>query len=230
MWGVLQMNSMKLPKVILFDLDGVILDTETVYLELLTNYNKKINMPITKKFYINHFLGMTKNDINNYYKEKYNDKYNPNKYWDELNKYRKEYLLKNQIKIKKGFLDLKEYLKENNISIGIVSSNSLELILELFNNTKLNIKDFDLIVTRDDVLKTKPNPDLYLKAIKQFGFDNYEYIAIEDSNVGIISALKANIRVISVEDLDIIKPELKKKCFKCIKSLYEVIDILKEMK
>ena len=60
MWGVLQMNSTKLPKIILFDLDGVILDTESIYLELMVEYNKNVNMPITREFYINNFLGRTK--------------------------------------------------------------------------------------------------------------------------------------------------------------------------
>ena len=230
MWGVLQMSFMKLPKVILFDLDGVILDTETVYLELLTNYSNRIGMPIAKELYINNFLGMTRRDIDNYYKEKYKDKYDSEKYWNELNKYRKEYLLNNKIRIKNGFLDLKEYLNENNFYTGIVTSNSLEQTKELFNNTKLNLKDFDSIITRDDVLNTKPNPELYLKAIEKFGFNEYDYLTIEDSNVGITSALRANINVINVEDLDIIKPELKEKCLKRVKSLYEVKDYLKEMK
>ena len=60
MWGVLQMSFMKLPKIILFDLDGVILDTESIYLKLMMEYNKKVNLPITKEFYINNFLGRTK--------------------------------------------------------------------------------------------------------------------------------------------------------------------------
>ena len=73
MWGVLQMNSTKLPKIILFDLDGVILDTESIYLELMVEYNKNVNMPITRKFYINNFLGRTKKDINSYYEKKYKE-------------------------------------------------------------------------------------------------------------------------------------------------------------
>ena len=91
MWGVLQMNSTKLPKIILFDLDGVILDTESIYLELMVEYNKNVNMPITRKFYINNFLGRTKKDINSYYEKKYKEMFDSKHYWDGLTKYRDDY-------------------------------------------------------------------------------------------------------------------------------------------
>ena len=62
-WGAQQMNFMKLNKIILFDLDGVILNTEAIYLKLMLEYNKKINIPITKKYYIKNLLGKTKKEI-----------------------------------------------------------------------------------------------------------------------------------------------------------------------
>lgn len=74
MWGVLQMSFMKLPKIILFDLDGVILDTESIYLKLMMEYNKKVNLPITKEFYINNFLGRTKKEINDCYEKEFKEK------------------------------------------------------------------------------------------------------------------------------------------------------------
>lgn len=189
MWGVLQMSFMKLPKIILFDLDGVILDTESIYLKLMMEYNKKINLPITKEFYINNFLGRTKKEINDCYEKKFKEKFDSDKYWNGIIKYRDNYLLHNEIKIKKEFLNLKKYLKANNFLFGIVTSNSKELTTKLLKKTRLQINDFEFIVTRDDVLYTKPKPDLYLKAVDYYKTDKDNFIAIEDSNVGIQSAL-----------------------------------------
>jgi len=230
MWGVLQMSFMKLPKIILFDLDGVILDTESIYLKLMMEYNKKINLPITKEFYINNFLGRTKKEINDCYEKKFKENFDSDKYWNGIIKYRDNYLLRNEIKIKKDFLNLKKYLKANNFLFGIVTSNSKELTTKLLKKTRLQINDFEFIVTRDDVLYTKPKPDLYLKAVDYYKTDKDNFIAIEDSNVGIQSALNANIRVINLKDIDIIKPDLKRKCLKCVESLNEVIDVLEEMR
>ena len=68
------------------------------------------------------------------------------------------------------------------------------------------------------------------KAVDYYKTDKDNFIAIEDSNVGIQSALNANIRVINLKDIDIIKPDLKRKCLKCVESLNEVIDVLEEMR
>lgn len=230
MWGVLQMSFMKSPKIILFDLDGVILDTESIYLKLMIEYNKKMNMPITRKFYINNFLGRTKKEISSYYEKKFKKKFNSEQYWNGIIKYRDDYLQHNRIKIKQNFLTLKKYLEDNKYLFGIVTSNSKELTIKLLKDAGLKIDDFDIVVTREDVLSTKPEPDLYLKVINYFKVDEDKFIAIEDSNIGIQAALKANIKVINLEDIDVVKPNLKLKCFKCIKTLNEVINILEEMK
>ena len=230
MWGVLQMNSTKLPKIILFDLDGVILDTESIYLELMVEYNKNVNMPITREFYINNFLGRTKRDINSYYEKNYKEIFDSKQYWNGITKYRDDYFKYNRVKIKEGFLNLKQYLKDKKYLVGIVTSNSRKLTIKLLKAAGLKTGDFDIIITREDVFNTKPFPDLYVKAINYFKVDKENYIAIEDSNVGIQAALNANIKVINLKDIDVVKPNLKHKCFKCIKTLDEVIIILEEMK
>lgn len=229
MWGVLRMSFMNYPKFILFDLDGVILNTESLYLNLMLEYNKKIDLPISKKYYISNLLGKTKNDINYYLRKKFTNKFNAEKYWNGLIKYREEYLEKHSIEVKVGAISLLDYLKENNYSLGIVTSNSIELVRKLLISAGININDFEVIVTREDVNRTKPAPDLYLKAIEYFKINKNDIIAIEDSNVGIRAALDAGIKVINVEDIDIVDEKLKKKCIKVETSLNNIIDFLKEL-
>lgn len=230
MWGVLQMSFMKSPKIILFDLDGVILDTESLYLKLMLEYNEKMNLPITRDYYITNLLGKTKDNITYYLQRKFKNNFNADIYWDGIMKYREEYLEQNDIKLKNDFLRLKNYLKKNNYLFGIVTSNSIELVKKLLIKVGLNINEFEVIVTREDVEKPKPAPDLYLKAIKHFDVDKDYIIAIEDSNIGIQSALSAGINVINLEDIDIIDKDLKNNCMTISKSLDEVIDFLEEMR
>ena len=92
------------------------------------------------------------------------------------------------------------------------------------------IEDFKFIITRENVINPKPASDLYYEAMKKIKNDDHSFIAIEDSNVGIESALGAGIEVIHVEDIDIVDPELKSKCLTSLKSLNDVIKLLKEMK
>lgn len=224
------MSSMKSTKIILFDFDGVILNTEYIYLKIFIEYNKKLGIPISKEIYIDNFLGKTKKEISAYLKNDVVDSFEEKEYWKGLYEYLDKYIRINDIKIQKGFLKLKKYLDKNNYKYAIVSSNSKESIKKLLKKANINIKDFYYILSREDVINTKPNPDLYLKAINYFDNNKEDLIAIEDSNVGIEAALNAGLKVINFKDIDIIKDYLEKKCYAIISSLEEVIDIIKEMK
>ena len=229
MWGVQVMNFMNYPNCILFDLDGVILDTESIYMNLMLNFNKRYNLKISKEYYISNYLGKTQQQINQILLENYLDEEIIKKYWIELLNYRDQYLRKSDIKVKVGFNELLKYLKDNSFVVGIVSSNSLEFIKKLLKKTKIDINQFDVVITREDVSMTKPYPDLYLKALSKLNIKNKKnVIAIEDSNVGIISAFTAGIKVINVCDIDVISDNNKDKCINIVNSLLEIINILEE--
>lgn len=222
------MNSSKLYKCILFDLDGVLLDTENIYMNLMTNYNRTIGIATNKNFYIKNLLGKTKTEINKYYCKHFRKSFNPTSYWDELLKLRHEYIENNQIPIKPGVMELIMYLKDNKYTIGIVTSNSAELTKTLLNNSKIDINLFDIIVSRECVLKAKPSPELYLKAIDILNVRKKNVLAIEDSRVGIKSAIKAGIDVINIEDIDVIPIGIRKKCIFSSKNIKDIMNILSE--
>ena len=84
------MNFMKLPKVVLFDLDGTILDTENLYLNLMLQYNHHKNIFISKKFYIENFLGKSKDAISSIMEKVYNKDRSlddDNSRWDVIRKF-----------------------------------------------------------------------------------------------------------------------------------------------
>lgn len=224
------MNSMNCLKVILFDLDGVILDTESMYMNLMLEFNDSYKIHISKDYYISNFLGKTKNQINDILVGNILEKELVEEYWDGLLKYREDYINENKINIKNGFFDLVDYLKKNNIAIGIVTSNSLQLVKKLLIKAQIDINIFDIIITRDDANATKPYPDLYLIALKKLNINSNQVIAIEDSNVGIISAASAGIRVINVADIDNVTNVNKEKCFAIVQSLDNIINIFEERK
>lgn len=223
------MSFMKSNKIILFDLDGVVLNTEFIYLKLMLKYNENLDMPITKEYYIKNLLGKTKREISYFFSQDFGEKFNYDEYWSRLEIIRNKYLLNNKIDVKKGFLNLKSFLEQNNYKFGIVTSNSKKLTNELLINAGLNPCDFKIIVSRDDVVATKPNPDLYIKAMNHFKEKSERFIAIEDSNVGIQAALNAGIEVVNIEDIDIIELKMKSKCLASFKTLDDVIVLLKEI-
>lgn len=98
-----------------------------------------------------------------------------------------------------GVLELLETLRGNNIKMAISSSNYAEVIrpvLELHGLTDY----FEIVVTCDDVPKgrSKPLPDMFLKAAEGLGLPPEACCAFEDSPIGIQSAKAAKMRVIAV--------------------------------
>ncbi len=217
------MNFMKLPKVVLFDLDGTILDTENLYLNLMLQYNHHKNIFISKKFYIENFLGKSKDVISSIMEKVYNNQYNKDDYWKGLLEYRNNYIFNHKISVKEGFYELIEYLQSEKCYIGLVTSNSLELVQLLLKQAGIDINIFNSIICREDVKYLKPHPDLYEYAISQLGVEKNDVVAIEDSSVGIQAALNANINVIHVNDIEKISKHLEKQCVVCVKSLYDIM-------
>ena len=220
------MSSLKSIKAVLFDLDGVIIDTESMYMNMMIEYNKKIGIGAGKDYYIKNLLGKTKDEITKYYLKDFNKDFNEEKYWLDLLKIRQDYINNNQLNLKIGVFELINYLKSNNYLLGIVTSNSLDLTNKLLKNAGLDYKLFNLILTREDVSKTKPSPELYEVALKRLNLNKDETIAIEDSKVGINSALAAGLDVINVEDIDVVPADLKSKCIFVCKDLTEIINYL----
>lgn len=194
----------------------------------MMDYNSVKGLYLSKEFYIANILGKTPKDISPILESMWNDKYNSESYWSGLLEHRKKYLLSNAMPVKKGFKDLMSYLSAGGYCVGIVSSNSSYLIAKLLINAKIDMSIFDFIVAREDVVRVKPYPDLYELALKKSNIEKENVIAIEDSNVGIMSALNAGINTIYIQDLDIVSKEKKEKCIKIVKSLREVKYFLDE--
>lgn len=222
------MNSSKLYKCILFDLDGILLDTEKIYMNLMVNYNIEIGINTDKEYYIKNLLGRTQKEINECYCKDFEFVFNPEHYWNALLNIREEYIKNNNIDLKPGVLELIKYLKDEKYIIGIVTSNSKALTEELLNKSKLKLSNFDIVVSREHVCRTKPSPELYLKALNLLNLDKCDVLTIEDSKVGIESALSADIDVINVMDIDIIPASITNKCVFCCENANEIIEYLKE--
>lgn len=216
------MSFLNCHKAIFFDLDGVILDTESLYMQLMLKYNKSKGLYISRDFYIDNMLGKSQKVISSILKDQWNDKYNEREYWEGLLNLRENYLKKQKVSIKMGFYDLLDYLKSHNFYVSIVSSNSIELVNQLLINAHTDIEKFDSVITREDVKQLKPFPDLYKEAVKRSKITKRNIIAIEDSTVGLMAAVRANIDVIYVKDIANVSDELKANCLMTGNSLYDV--------
>lgn len=105
----------------------------------------------------------------------------------------------NQVFLKSGAIEFLEYCIENNILLGIATSNSRELVENVLRAR--GIRDiFRVVKTGSDGLPGKPAPDIYLETARELGVEPGECLVFEDVPKGIQSGKQAGMRVCAVED------------------------------
>jgi HAD superfamily hydrolase (TIGR01509 family) len=181
-------------KAVIFDMDGVIIDSEPIHFE---------SDKMTMKFYekeisdeeLNNYVGVS----NQVMWEELREKYKLVASLEELLKkqfYFKKYLIGN-IKLETifGIRELLHKLKDSGIRIGLASSSSKEFIELILNNLKVK-EYFEVIISGDDVQNSKPAPDIFQKAAKALNVEPSNCLVIEDSTHGVKAAKLANMKCV----------------------------------
>ena len=184
-------------KGIVFDFDGLILDTETPELESWQFIYKEYGIPFPTKEYIKN-IGSVFDDNSpiQYLIEKLGSKKIPQ------SKIQQKFIeLKSHLFEKEPFLPgVLGYLKEASslgLRIGLASSSDSTWIN--YHVNRLGLRDyFYCILTKDDVIKVKPFPEIYLLSLLKLGLNNSEVIVLQDSLNGISAAKSAQLFTIAI--------------------------------
>lgn len=204
---------------VIFDMDGVLFDTEKVYLDVWTRVCEKYGYKMTKEIYCK-VIATGRENVKRVFKKEFG--------YDipieEMYKEKDEILAKELercIPLKDGAYELLKHLKEKNYKLALATSASKERMEKQLK--KANFKNiFDEIVCRDEVKETKPNPEIFLKAAEKLGVDPKECIVIEDSLAGVKAAYNGDMIPIHVVDLKYPDKEIKKYCYKSFNDLIEI--------
>lgn len=213
---------------IIFDIDGTLIDSEKYTISSKIIEGKKYGYDISDEVVINS-LGMAKAISKEYYMNIFGDNFP----YDELRVKRTEYIINalnnNEVEYKKGAHELIEYLLKNKYKIALVSSSNIDLINEYKKHLDL-FKNFEVIITGDDVKRGKPHPDGFFLAIKKLNSIVKKSLVIEDSKNGILAAKKGRIRSVFIEDYFKLNDEIKDNATYIFNDLSEVINLLEEQK
>ncbi len=212
-------------KAVIFDMDGLMFDTERITKKIWKEACKEIGLDISEEIFYK-AIGLNKEDGRKILENELGSKFHYDKAKEIRDKLYFEYMEKNGTPLKKGLLELIDFLEKNNIPKAIASSSSREIIEYLLKNAEL-ISNFPIIVAGNEIKRGKPNPDIFLKASEKLKISPTECLILEDSNIGIKAASNAGIDVIMIPDILEPTEESKKICLKKCDSLLDVIDILK---
>lgn len=193
-------------KNIVFDMDGVLLDTEAVFMRCWKKLGEELQLPNVEET-ARKCIGITVTQTEALFQKEYGEKYPCESYVGVANAIFYKQEADQGIPEKPGVHELFAYLKEQNYRIGLASSTQQQAVYRQMKAAGI-FDDFDVIVCGDMVTKSKPNPDIYLKACELMKVDPKECYAVEDSYNGIRAAHAAGMKAIMVPDLLEPTPEI----------------------
>jgi len=183
----------------IFDMDGLLLDTERVCMHAFEKACEKLSLPFVQHEYVK-IIGCNakgiKTAIMEYYAQ-YIDYKTLRQTWME------GYwpIVENQATpIKPGVIELLDWLKENNIPMAVATSTQQTLA-----KTKLKLAGlesyFEHISSGCEVTHGKPHPEIFLLAAQRLAIPPQQCLAFEDSNNGVRAAVAAQMQVFQIPDL-----------------------------
>lgn len=213
------------PKFVIFDMDGLMFDTETVGEQCMAQAFNNHGLKLTHENYLR-VVGCSGEVARRTLFDLYGKDYP----FESIRKDTRELLQKNiqenGLIIKPGLMELLNYLKNENIPCCVASSTrreGVENYLEI-----ADVKDyFQFLVCGNEVSMTKPEPEIFLKALEKTGVKANEALVLEDSINGIIASSRANIPVICVPDMIVPPKEIRAKCLCIIDRLDLLVDLIK---
>jgi len=211
-------------KAVVFDMDGLMFDTERVAIFAWDYAGEKMGLG-KAGYMVYKTLGVTVNASNQIWIEEFGDRYNEEELWKYTREFNNDFYSKNKVPVKKGLYVLLDYLKKNGYKLAVASSTSKRGVERNLKSAGV-LEYFDAVICGDMVEKSKPEPEIYLKACEALGVEPSEALALEDSRNGLLSAHRAGMKVIMVPDLWEADAEVKAFLWNMCSDLEEVKEFL----
>lgn len=208
-------------KAVIFDLDGVLIDSEPMELNRHREYLNYLKVDIPDKVLVD-FAGAHSHEVFETIQTYLDTEETEVEYYEKfdaqcgnLNMDYREIMLPNVINVLK-------WLYKNQYSIAVASSSTMEKIEYVLNQLDIK-KYFNVIVSGDMFKQSKPNPEIYLYVLKKLGMHPNEAVVVEDSDIGIEASKAADIYTVARKETRFNFTQIK--ADKIINDLNELIDI-----
>jgi HAD superfamily hydrolase (TIGR01509 family) len=206
-------------KAAIFDMDGLLVDSERLFMDLYAQAAQDFGYDIPRQAFIES-IGTPSDDTRRILFRGFGDGVPVEEIDRKFLEVLEAHVKAHGMPVKAGVSELLESLHEAGIKTAVATSNDMEGVRYLLGRDGL-IDRFEIIVTREDVVRAKPDPEIYLTAASRLGVDTHSCIVFEDSEVGVSAAIAAGMRACLVPDLKEPSREVSLRVFKIYSSLRE---------
>ena len=213
---------------VIFDLDGLLADTEIISLKVYQELLRDFGIPFTEETYSRDYSGHREEENVQRFLDTYDLPWNFDQTLDKVYELEAQ-ILAQGVNLKKGAKNLLTYLQKEGVPIALATSSvgsRARMILD--SNGILSL--FDHLVFAKDVKRSKPYPDIFLKACSDLNVLPENCLVLEDSEAGIEAASRAGIPVICIPDLKIPAQSFLNKTEQVFQDLDAVRDYLESKK
>ena len=204
----------------IFDMDGILFDTEKMYQDTWHELAEKYNVKLGEHF-VYEISGTNGSHMDRVLEKNYHVKEGAAIRIECMESMKRK--LAAYVPVKTGVREILQYFHENGYKTAVASSSAREQIQDNLRMTELD-RYFDVIVSGSEVTHGKPAPDIFLHAAKKMGCEPDECFVFEDSENGVRAGYAAGCAIIMIPDLIEPAPEIKHCCAGIYKDLLQAME------
>lgn len=211
------------PRAVIFDMDGLLFDTEALWQEGLLAAAAEAGRTIPEEVY-NGSIGVRRSQCGPLFRSHFGEDF---RFEDFHAEWRRHFWLaaENRPAMKPGVPELLDALDELGLPRAIATSSSRASVDRHLAAHGLTAR-FDAIVSRGDYENGKPAPDPFLKAAERLGVGPHFCLALEDSHIGVRSAAAAGMMTVMAPDLMEPTEDIRALCVLVVRDLHDVRDLV----
>lgn len=183
---------------VIFDMDGILVDTEKLKAEAHSSCTKSFGVHVNQDLYST-LMGQSFSEVASAFIKETGLKVNAEDYKERFNSiYQKKIACISNLN--NGVINILNQCRTLNLKLGVVTSSERWMLEKILSNVGI-LQLFDVAIASEDVTEEKPSPEPYLSIVNRLGVSPEQAIVFEDSEPGIQSASKAGITVFGLRHL-----------------------------
>ena len=211
---------------VIFDMDGVIFDSERLVIECWQVIAEKHNIPDIVEICMR-VQGNNRQETGKRFREKYGNDFPYDTYKKEVTALFRERYGEGRLPLKPGVVKILEELKRNNIPLALASSTRSDIVKLEMEEANL-LPYFDAVLGGDMVPRSKPEPDIFLAAAAALQAEPKCCYVLEDSHNGIRAAYRAGMHPVMVPDMQQPTEEIRGIAEAVVENLLAALEYLQE--
>lgn len=211
---------------VIFDMDGLMTDTERLYIDLWCQILREQGMEEHREV-VTRCIGMDHSKMRSYIKDTLGEKFDYLSVLGEVGKRSERYCQEHGIPVKPGLYELLDDLDAQKIPYAVATSSRGEGARSKLQKIGV-LSRLQGLVTGDMVEKGKPNPEIFIRAAQALQLPTSKCLVLEDSPHGILAAHRAGCLPMMIPDLWQPDSEVKSMLYALGNSLLDVIPVLRQ--